>query len=248
MHTPRAVRAVLFDLDDTLFDHAFGARAALCRVHGLHACFGSRPFDAFEAAHAEYLETLHQRVVAGELDVDAARLERFRRLFGAAGISPSSEQLLQTAAAYRESYLASRRPVAGALPLLAALKPRVRIGIVSNNLLQEQQEKARLCGFEPFLDAFVVSEEAGTAKPDPAIFAIALERVGCEAADTVMVGDSWANDIRGAQAAGLRSVWLNPSGRPSPETLNHVREIRALEPVDTVLAAIFDPVFQCASA
>jgi putative hydrolase of the HAD superfamily len=243
-----AVRAVLFDLDDTLFDHAFGARAALSRVHAIHACFRRSPFDAFEKAHADHLEALHQRVVAGELDIDSARLERFRRLFRAADVDPGDELLRETAAAYRERYLASRRPVTGALELLTVLKPQVRIGIVSNNLLQEQQEKVRLCGFEPFVDTLVVSEEAGVAKPDPAIFAIALDRLGCDPASAVMIGDSWANDIGGARAAGLRGIWLNPGARPIPDTAGDVRELRSLEPVTKVIAAIFDPAFQCASA
>jgi putative hydrolase of the HAD superfamily len=245
--TPR-VSAVLFDLDDTLFDHAFGARAALRRVHELHACFGRWHFDAFERKHAEYLEALHERVVAGEIDIDAARMERFRRLFDAADVDAGDALLRDTAATYRTCYLASRRPVDGAVELLTALKPRVRIGIVSNNLLQEQQDKVRQCGFEPFLDALVVSEEAGVAKPDPAIFAIALDRLGCAPAETVMIGDAWVNDIRGARAAGIRSIWFNPAGRAIPEPLSDVRELRSLAPVSTALAAIFDPAFQCASA
>jgi HAD superfamily hydrolase (TIGR01549 family) len=246
--TTHAVRAVLFDLDDTLFDHAFGARAALRRVHTMHACFARSDFDAFEKAHADHLETLHQRVVAGALDIDSARLERFRRLFGAAAVDPSDALLRETAAAYRECYLATRRPVDGALELLDALKSHARIGIVSNNLLQEQQDKVRLCGFEPFVDALVVSEEAGVAKPDPAIFAIALDRLGCDPAGAVMIGDSWANDIRGARAAGLRCMWFNPGARPRPEAANDVRELRSFKPTGAVLAAIFDPAFQCASA
>lgn len=242
------VRAVLFDLDDTLFDHAFGARQALARVHERHACFADHPFDAFERAHAEFLEVLHQRVVSGELDIDTARIERFRRLFAAANVTAADSVLRETAALYRESYLAARRPVAGAVQLLEAIKPKARIAVVSNNLLQEQREKARLCGFEPFLDALVVSEEAGVAKPDPAIFAIALDRLECRAADAVMVGDSWVNDIRGARAAGVRSIWFNPDGRRAPEALGDVSEIRSLEPVETVLDIIFAPTSQCASA
>ena len=77
---------------------------------------------------------------------------------------------------------ASRRRRARSL--LAALKPRVRIGIVSNNLLEEQQGKIRLCGFDPYVDALVVSEAVGVAKPDPAIFARALEELGCAAPRT----------------------------------------------------------------
>ena len=51
------------------------------------------------------------------------------------------------------------------------------------------------------------------AKPDPRIFAIALERLGCAAADAVMIGDSWPADIEGARAAGVRAIWFNRSGQ-----------------------------------
>src|SRR5512145_2613213 len=53
------LRAILFDLDDTLFDHSHGAREALAMVHRSHHCFGAIPFEDFARAHAEHLETLH---------------------------------------------------------------------------------------------------------------------------------------------------------------------------------------------
>jgi HAD superfamily hydrolase (TIGR01549 family) len=246
--TPRDPHTVLFDLDDTLFDHAYGARAALAGVHAMHECFRRGSFTELEANHARCLEELHARVVSGELDIDTARLERFRRLFESAGVDAGDELLRQTAAAYRARYLVSRRPSAGAVPLLAALKSRVKIGIVSNNLLEEQQEKVRVCGFEPYVDALIVSEQAGVAKPDPAIFAIALDRLGGEAGRAVMIGDSWENDVEGARAANMRAIWLNRNGDPMPARLSGVREIKALEPLDAVLAAIFVSGVQCASA
>jgi HAD superfamily hydrolase (TIGR01549 family) len=203
-------KVVLFDLDDTLFDHAAAARAALLGVHRGHPGFAGLGFDQFESDHAGFLEVLHQRVLAGEMGIDDARVERFRRLFMQAGVAADERLLQDTAAAYRTAYLAARQPVAGARDLLVALKPLVRIGVVSNNLLEEQRDKLRLCGFEPFVDALIVSEEAGMSKPDPAIFAIALDRLGCRPDEAVMVGDSWAADIEGARAAGIRAVWFTP--------------------------------------
>ena len=141
--------AVLFDLDDTLFDHEHAARAALLRcapvARGLHTiavrCIrtGARA-DPRGAA----LE-----VLAGERGLDDAGEERFRRLFAASGVRGDDDAVRATAAAYREAYLAARRPVDGALALLAALKPRVRIGIVSNNLLEEQQDKIAVLRLRP---------------------------------------------------------------------------------------------------
>ena len=136
-------------------------------------------------------------------------------------------------------YLAARRPVDGALAVLAALTSRVRIGIVSNNLLEEQQAKIRLCGFDPYVDALVVSGAVGVSKPDPAIFMRALEAVGSAARDAVMIGDSWAADVEGARAAGIRPIWFNRAGRPLPEMSAGVCTISTLAPMDALMTAIF---------
>jgi HAD superfamily hydrolase (TIGR01549 family) len=235
-HTPRAV---LFDLDDTLFDHEQAARIALTRVHEAHKAFTKWRFDAFERAHSRVLEELHVQVLAGARTVDDAREERFRRLFAESGVPGDEGRVRATAAAYREAYLAARRPVDGALEVLAALKRRVRIGIVSNNLLEEQQAKIGLCGFGPYVDALVVSEAVGIAKPDPAIFTHALERLACLPDDAVMIGDSWTADIEGARAAGIRPIWFNRARRPAPRPSPGVCEVFTLAPMDELMAAVF---------
>jgi len=150
-------------------------------------------------------------------------------------------QVRETAAGYRETYLATRRAVDGALDVLSALKPRVRIGVVSNNLLEEQQGKIRLCGFEPFVDALVVSEAVGIAKPDPAIFAHALAALSCDATEAVMVGDSWPADIEGARAAGIRAIWFNRHRRQPPADSARVQQVASLTPIEPLMSAIFDP-------
>jgi putative hydrolase of the HAD superfamily len=54
-----------------------------------------------------------------------------------------------------------------------------------------------------------------------------------------MVGDSWAADVIGARAAGIRAIWFNPDRAPSPEPEAGVVELSALEPVGAALATIF---------
>jgi putative hydrolase of the HAD superfamily len=196
------------------------------------------PFDALERAHATFLEQLHKDVMLGRLPIDDARRERFRRLYGAAGVEASAELVHEAAVAYREAYMAARRAMDGAVALLPLVKARAKVGIVSNNLLEEQQEKLRQCGLDRFVDVLVVSEDVGISKPDPRIFHIALERLGCPAAEAVMVGDSWSADVAGARAAGIRAVWFNRHGAAAPEP--GVDEIRALEPVADVMRTIFD--------
>jgi putative hydrolase of the HAD superfamily len=231
---------VLFDLDDTLFDHQHAARSALASVYTAHAELAGWSFEEFEGAHARFLEELHARVIAGTLGLDDARVERFRRLFNAAGLAADDRLCKDVAQRYRTAYVAARRAVPGAQALVTELKSRVRIGIVSNNLLDEQQQKITQCGFDGCVDVLVVSEETGVSKPDPAIFEIALDRLGCAASDAVMIGDSWPADIEGARRAGIRALWFNPTGRPCPVPLDGVTELRAFEPIDPVLDALFD--------
>ena len=237
------IRAVLFDLDDTLFDHRHASRQALEAVRQCHATVALVDASDLDRRHAEILEALHLRALAKEMTLDDARQERFRRLFECVGVSAADleDGLLarHAAGAYRTRYMQSWREVRGATALLRALKPQVRIGVVSNNLAREQHDKLRFCGFDRHLDAIVISEEAGVAKPDPAIFRQALERLTAEAAETVMIGDAWATDIARARAAGMRAIWFNPCGTSRPEAWHEVEEIRALEPVPAVMSLVF---------
>lgn len=230
---------MLFDLDDTLFDHQHCARASLHALHDSHACLQSRSFEEIEHAHAGLLEELHREVTLGRLDIDTARRERFRRLFQSVGGRASETLIRDAAAEYRRVYVAARRSVAGAAALLAHTRERAAVVIVSNNVLEEQQHKLRHCGLDVLIDALVVSAEDGISKPDPAIFLRALARADSTPETAVMVGDSWAADVAGARAAGIRAVWFNRHGLARPEVADDVVELRSLEPVEAALEIIF---------
>jgi YjjG family noncanonical pyrimidine nucleotidase len=231
-------RAVLFDLDDTLFDHRRSARAALQEVHRVHA--PGFEFGAFERHHSKFLEEMHLEVLAGRIGLDDARRERFRKVFAALGVSLDPAETDAVASAYRAGYMTARRPLDGAADLLTILRRRVRIVIVTNNLLEEQQDKLAWCGLAPMVDVLIASEDVGVSKPDPGIFAIALDRAGVTASDAVMVGDSWANDVAGAQAAGIDAIWFNPDRKARPDGRAGVREIHCLIPPADIAEAILE--------
>lgn len=232
------LQAVLFDLDDTLFDHRRSSRAALAEVHRLHG--RGTGLDAFEREHTVSLEIMHLEVLAGRIGLDDARRERFRRVFSALGVSPSDADVDAAASAYRANYMTARRALDGAAELLLALRPHARIGIVTNNLLEEQRDKLEYCGLAEWVDVLIASEDVGVSKPDPGIFDLALERMGVTAADAVMVGDSWANDIAGAVNAGIRAIWFNPDRKPAPATPAAVPEIHSLTPAEDVLPVLLN--------
>jgi putative hydrolase of the HAD superfamily len=112
---------------------------------------------------------------------------------------------------------------------------------VSNNLLEEQQEKLQICGLDVFVDALIVSEEAQVSKPDPAIFRVALDRLEVEPSQAVMIGDSWPADVEGARAAGIRAIWFNPNDAPAPDRGIDVQQLKHFEPVETVVRMILEP-------
>jgi putative hydrolase of the HAD superfamily len=225
------MRAVLIDLDDTLLDHTHSSRAALLEVCRANPGLAARPFATLLADHATILEVVHLDVLRGTLTIEAARAERFQRLFVQHGCDTDPTA---AAACYREAYQRSRQAVPGALALLEQLRGRVAVAVVSNNVQAEQEEKLRHLGMSQLIDALVVSETVGVAKPDPAIFAAALHQLGCAAGDAVMLGDSWAADVIGARAAGVRAVWLNRHGLPCPDpALAH--ELASLKPTTVVI-------------
>lgn len=230
------ITTVLFDLDDTLFDHMGTARAALAATAAGRASLQGVPVETLYQHYSELLEELHPLVMTGRLPHLEAREQRFARLLAPYEPAASATAAAQLAEQHYGHYQQLRRPVAGALALLQALKPAYKIGIVTNNRLAEQQEKLRHLGMSTLVDALITSEEVGVLKPDPRIYEVALARLGARPAQTVMVGDNWQADVVGAQAAGIRPVWLNRLGvaRPLPE----VTELASLAP----LAAAYEVV------
>jgi putative hydrolase of the HAD superfamily len=236
MPLPSPVTTILFDLDDTLFDHANTARAALATSTAGLPEFAGADLEALYQQYSEILEEMHPRVLAGEYTYEEARRLRFQRLLAPYGVANTDTTMANFVQQHYGQYQRLRHPIAGALPLLEALKPHYKIGIVTNNRTAEQQEKLQHLGMTPLVDALITSEEVGVAKPNPRIFQVALERLHSRADATVMVGDNWHADIIGALAVGIRPVWLNRTASLRP--LAHVEEITSLEPLAEVLLKI----------
>jgi putative hydrolase of the HAD superfamily len=98
-----------------------------------------------------------------------------------------------------------------ALPVLEALRARgLAIGLISNGQ-RDLEEFARHHALD--VDVAVGSKSHGRTKPHRSIFERALDGLGVAAAETVMVGDSYEDDIEGARALGIRAILLDREGR-----------------------------------
>jgi len=232
------VGGVLFDLDDTLFDHEHATQEALRSLREGDSAFGCWTPADLSQRHSVVLEAMHLEVLAGRVSIESAREERFRRLLVEATGEPApSARAAALARQYRVAYESGWRPVRGAVDLLTTLRSAgVPIAIVTNNVVAEQKLKLCRCGLDVLVDLLVTSEETGAAKPDTQIFQVALDRLGIDASDAVMVGDAWGTDIEGALAAGIRPIWYNWRRVLSPNQA--IAEVTSLEPTAAVSALI----------
>ncbi|MGE5224880.1 MAG: HAD family hydrolase [Omnitrophica WOR_2 bacterium] len=226
-------RAVLFDLDDTLFDHQHSSQQGLAIVHAQYPCFWRVPLADFFNEYQQLLDEYHARMLQGGLSLGEARYERFKELFARHGEMLPFEAIEQAVRFYFQTYLRMRRAVPGSKALLERLKQNVYIAVVTNNRLSEQREKLRACGLDALVDSLIVSDDVGVLKPDPKIYRTALERIACSPQEAVMVGDSWEADVLGACQAGIRAVWFNRNAISVPDPDLAV-VIRSFEPTDQI--------------
>jgi putative hydrolase of the HAD superfamily len=228
------LRAVLSDLDDTLFDHHRATRDALSSVRDQHSVFARWSIEEFQRRHGGHLEALHIDFLQGRLSADEARRERFRRLLVEARDEAEPERAMDIARSYRQAYERCWHPVAGARDLLELVKAQgLSVVVVTNNSVLEQREKLERTGLWSLVDRLVTSEEVRSVKPEPEMFHAALDAANATIGEAVMLGDAWAIDIEGARRIGLRAVWLNRFEVSSPDAT--VAELRSLVPAADVL-------------
>jgi HAD superfamily hydrolase (TIGR01549 family) len=200
-------RLVLFDLDDTLCDYASA------RIVRLRTAF-SLALDSAESAQMLDLDDL----IAQSLAIHPHGTEHFPDLFRRNGID--AEVAADIASEwYRTNRFHSLSLFADAVVTLDAvrrLRPARTIGMITNGPTEVQRAKIDLLELERHVDFLLISEEFGASKPDPRIFAEALRLGNATPEEAVFIGDSPEHDIAGAQAANIRSIWMNRAARKWP--------------------------------
>jgi putative hydrolase of the HAD superfamily len=99
-----------------------------------------------------------------------------------------------------------------AAPALERWRAQGTLLVVVSNWDISLHDVLRTTGLQGLADAVITSAEVGHSKPDPAIFAAALERVGLRPEEAVHIGDSFEEDVLGARAAGIEGVLLARAG------------------------------------
>ena len=205
-------KGIFFDADDTLFDYPHAERAALracLREFRLRVKLGIL-IDSYRRHNLE----LWQAFERGETDQAALRVERFSRVAAEFGIS--GLPLERISAFYLEALSRQPQLMPGALATVRALAKKFPLALVTNGIAMVQRRRFAASPITAYFQAVVISEEVGVAKPDPRIFAPALEKIGVAAGEVLYVGDSVTSDMAAARNAGMDFCWFNPAGTPVP--------------------------------
>jgi putative hydrolase of the HAD superfamily len=199
------LKAVLFDIDDTLFSTSDFARRA--RANAVRAMIQAgldvpeqvvqRELDEvlaeFSSNYEHHFERLLQR-----LPPEATKRVN-PALIVAAGV-----------AAYHDTKFRELAPYPDVLPLLAGLaRAGLRVGVITHGLTVKQAEKLVRLGVVPYLDpkAIFISDQIGISKPNPKLYAAALRELGLVPDEVMYVGDNPDHDIVPPKSIGMVTVW-----------------------------------------
>ena len=259
--------AVLFDLDDTLLwdersvEEAFQATclAASKAVHVQESALEEsvrrearklyESYDTFaftQMIGINPFEGLWANFTAGDQPefrrlqelAPAYRKEAWR--LGLLGVGVDDEDL---AGRLAEQFASERRQrpyvYEETFEVLKSMQDKYKLLLLTNGSPDLQQEKLDgVPDLAPFFDHIIISGQFGKGKPDPSIFVHALSLLGIEPSQAVMVGDKLTTDIKGGNAAGLTTVWINRTDRPKDTSIVPDYEIHDLRELQAVLAEL----------
>jgi HAD superfamily hydrolase (TIGR01549 family) len=225
------LKAILFDVDDTLFDRR-NAQLMVLDVIARELCDvfvgvdWQAMVDAFQESDRITLLEFYRDIPTTK-NVRVRRAQVFLDL-----LSLDETHAAAIAELYVRVYPRMNAPVDGAVAVVEALSRRFQLGIISNGLPDVQYRKLETLGLRQHFDCIVLSEELGIRKPDPRIFWHATGLLGREPEECLYVGDSYTTDVVGAKEAGLPVCWFNPAGlHPAQVGVESDDEIRALDEI-----------------
>jgi HAD superfamily hydrolase (TIGR01549 family) len=206
----------LVDLDGTLLDHGGQAPAveeACASVARAHLGLDSGELlEANTRAWAALWREVEELCWLGQMDGYAASREAWRRALKVCGCTQKPVVEFAFAEHQRLARAAFRPYPDVQIFLEQAVARRIPLAVVTNGPSDLQRDKLNALGVGGLIKVVVISGERGVAKPDPAIFQLALDELGVDPTDAWFVGDSLATDVVGAHRAGMTAIWLNRPG------------------------------------
>ena len=210
------IKAVIFDLDNTLYDYDECNAPAMKNA----AEVGAKIFGCDEE---KFLQVYDEAKALVKKQIDPKSAAQHSRVFymqktaEILGASPA-QTVLPLYDAYWDAFIGNMKPYDGAIKFLTALKDHgIKTAICTDMTAHIQFRKLVKLGMENLIDAVVTSEEAGAEKPFPVNFHIALDKVEARPDEAIFIGDSFFKDVQGAMNVDIRPVWFTAQRDYTPE-------------------------------
>lgn len=225
------VRAVLFDLDHTLFDTEKTERRALGAVaRAAGVPFGARALAAYRTINTHVWGEYR----AGRITSKELRVLRFHLWLEKMDRDPAPARKL--APMYLDAFSSRGDLIAGASAAVRNISRQgFRVGVVTNGIDRVQRRRLKASELAESFPVVVTSERAGFTKPDPRIMEIALKRLRVSPEEALYVGDDPNVDGQAANRAGVPFVWFNPHQTPNPASIAVHHQVTHLAQLRSVL-------------
>lgn len=226
-------RNLFFDLDDTVWAFSENARDTFCEMYGLHR------YDRFFSSFHHYYDLYQHRNLQlweeyGRGEITKEELNRQRFSYPLLQVGVPRDEAMTLSQAFQQDFFreipTKRKVMPHAHEVLAELSGRYNLYILSNGFRELQCHKMRSAGVDGYFRKVILSDDIGLLKPRPELFHFALSATQSKLEESLMVGDSWANDVAGARGVGMHQVFFDPAGTtdlPFKPTF-HIRDLKEL--------------------
>ncbi|MEE2700788.1 MAG: HAD family hydrolase [Chloroflexota bacterium] len=217
------ISTLSFDADGTLWDHDGAMHKAMHFT--LDELYRRLP-DLSGAITVDQMITTRLEIghefQGSDFGLDDLRAIAFRRTLEKVGVNDPGLASYLTAI-YQKRRLETMALFSDTNSTLNALADKFSLGIVTNGTTDPEW-----MGLQGIFRFVVMAEEHGVQKPDTRIFEIALDQAGCDPHEIIHIGDSLEDDIKGANDAGITSVWLNPRVHQNTTGIHPTYEVSGL--------------------
>ena len=205
---------LFFDLDHTLWDFDRNSSESLTDIfHNKNlTSHGVSSLELFVQSFLRINTVLWDQFDRGLIHHTHIRQNRFKMVFEELGIlCPENHE--EIGEIYLQTLPHKKHLLEGAFELLEYVSGKgYQLHIITNGFNEIQAKKIASSGITHFFQNVVTFDNASAKKPDPKIFAYALEVAGALPDESIMIGDNWIADILGAKQFGLDTVYVNPAG------------------------------------
>ena len=214
------MNALIFDLDDTLYDLADPLYRALKKVYGNRI---EEPGEAQFIAFRKYSDERFEESRNGAISMEEMFIYRIRKTLEEIGVQTTDEEALF----FQDTYVECQRTITLTDTMKEMLswckKQNILTAVLSNGAVDHQMDKINALGILSYIPRhrLFFSDAMEYAKPDKRIFEQAAKTLGLEntsESPIYYIGDSFENDVSGPKKAGWKTVWYNHRNYALPES------------------------------